>query len=335
MYSVAPGVHRIPLSLPDDGLRAVNTYVIDDGPGITLVDPGQYGPLAREELAAGLALLGRTFADVRRCLTTHVHRDHYTNAVALRREFGCPVSLGVGERASLRAVRVSDTYGIDPQLRALPLCGAGFLVAELDPNTAGHGLPKDIWEDPDEWLSDGDSVRLESRTLRVMRTPGHTSGHVTYHDVSAGLLFSGDHVLPRITPSIGFEPAATDLPLASFLDSLARTAAAPDAALVAAHGPVTASVRERVAELQAHHQRRLELTGDEVRGGARSVYEVAGGLGWTRRLHPLETLDPFNRMLAVMETKAHLDVLVRDGVVERDLAGGVFVYSPRIVEHEG
>jgi glyoxylase-like metal-dependent hydrolase (beta-lactamase superfamily II) len=59
---------------------------------------------------------------------------------------------------------------------------------------------------------------------------------VTFHDAEAGLLFSGDHVLPRITPSIGFEPVAAELPLADFLNSLALTAAAPDALPVAAHG---------------------------------------------------------------------------------------------------
>jgi hypothetical protein len=165
------------------------------------------------------------------------------------RELGCPVSLGVGERASLEAVRVSTHYGMDPQVRALPQCGAEFLIGELDIDTAGYNsLPNDVWEDPDEWLEDGDIVRLESRELRVMHTPGHTIGHVTFHDAEAGLLFSGDHVLPRITPSIGFEPVAAELPLADFLNSLALTAAAPDAAT---HGPVTESVHQRVAELLA------------------------------------------------------------------------------------
>lgn len=177
-HRVADGVHRIPLSLPDDGLRAVNTFVIEDGPGVVLIDPGQYGPLARTELAAGLAELGFDLADVRAGLATHVHRDHYSNAVALRREFGCPVSLGEHEWASLARVRVSTAYGLDDQLRLLALCGAPGLADELDVSKAGHGLPNDIWEDPDHWLADGDKIELAGRTLRVTHTPGHTGGHV-------------------------------------------------------------------------------------------------------------------------------------------------------------
>jgi glyoxylase-like metal-dependent hydrolase (beta-lactamase superfamily II) len=326
---VAAGVHRIPLPLPDDGLRAVNTYVIEDGAGVVLVDPGQWGAQSRSELAKGLATLGSAFVDVRRCLVTHLHRDHYTNSISLRREVGCQVSLGGRERAGIAAVRGSTTYGIDPQLRALPSCGAGFLVDLIDVRATGHDLPNDIWEQPDDWLEDGDVIELESRVLQVAHTPGHTAGHVTFRDPDAGLLFSGDHVLPRITPSISFEPITTDLPLADYLESLAGTAREPDALLAAAHGPVTAGAHQRVAELLAHHELRLELTEDQVRRGARSVYEVAQRLRWTRRERELSTLDPVNMMLAVMETKAHLDVLVRDGSVERDHTAGLLRYSPR------
>jgi glyoxylase-like metal-dependent hydrolase (beta-lactamase superfamily II) len=326
-HPVADGVHRIPLSLPDDGLRAVNTFVIEGGDGIVLVDPGQYGPLAHEDLNAGLAALGHDLSDVRRCLATHVHRDHYSHAVALRRELGAPVSLGEHERASLAAVRVSRTYGIDPQLRALPLCGAPELVADLDVSKAGHGLPNDIWEDPDVWLADGDVIELASRTLHVTHTPGHTAGHVTLHDREAGLLFSGDHVLPRITPSIGFEPVATRLPLADFLASLRNTGAQPDAVLAAAHGPVTDSAHDRVAELLVHHDRRLALTLERAQSGASTVRAVADGLRWTRRERTLTELDPFNRMLAIMETKVHLDVLVDRGELARCEEHGLLRYN--------
>ena len=54
----------------------------------------------------------------------------------------------------------------------------------------------------------------------MVATPGHTRGHVVFHDTGGGLLFAGDHVLPAITPSIGFEPVLSDDPLGAFLGSL-------------------------------------------------------------------------------------------------------------------
>src|SRR5438552_18142890 len=96
LFTVAPGVHRVPLPLLTDGLRAVNVYVLEDGDGLVLVDSGWALSEFREALAAALAMLGCGLGDVRHFLVTHVHRDHYTQAVELRRIFGSKVSLGAG-----------------------------------------------------------------------------------------------------------------------------------------------------------------------------------------------------------------------------------------------
>src|ERR1051326_7215366 len=136
-------------------------------------------------------------------------------------------------------------------------CGASALYAELA-KLSGPGPASSLeWEDPDHWLADGTDLDLRTRTLRAGHTPGHTRGHLIYHDPVAGILFGGDHVLPHITPSIGFEPAGHRMALADYLSSLAKTLALPDARLLPAHSPVTGSVHERVNELLAHHDLRL------------------------------------------------------------------------------
>jgi glyoxylase-like metal-dependent hydrolase (beta-lactamase superfamily II) len=102
---VVPGVHRVPLPLPEDGLRAVNVYVIDDGDGLVLVDGGWSLPESLAAFERALEGIGRDPGAVRDVLVTHIHRDHYTQAVALRRRYGARVLLGAGERDGLRAVR--------------------------------------------------------------------------------------------------------------------------------------------------------------------------------------------------------------------------------------
>ena len=103
-YLVAPGVHRVPLPLPTDGLRAVNVYVVEDDGALVLIDSGWALEQARTALTAALAALGAGLGDVRSFLVTHVHRDHYTLAVQLRREFGSAVSLGLGEQQAIAAL---------------------------------------------------------------------------------------------------------------------------------------------------------------------------------------------------------------------------------------
>lgn len=102
----------------------------------------------------------------------------------------------------------------------------------------------------------------------------------------------------------------------------------PDTHLLPAHGPVTTSVHTRVDELLTHHEARLEATANLVRGGAQTTYAVASALPWTRRERMLDDLDLINRMLAVLEIDAHLDLLVEHGELICDDTGNVRVYAP-------
>jgi glyoxylase-like metal-dependent hydrolase (beta-lactamase superfamily II) len=326
IYRCAPGVHRIPLPLPNDGLRAVNVYAVEDGDGWTLIDSGWALAQARELLAAALAELGAGFPDVHRFLVTHVHRDHYTQAVALRKEYGMRVALGRGEEPSLRLIHEPGRSGIIRD-DVLHRAGAEELVrARIFPRDD----PED-WGFPDEWIEDGAEILVGDpeapRRLRAVATPGHTQGHVVFADEAGDLLFAGDHVLPRITPSIGLQPARANSPLADFLASLELVRNRPDALLLPAHGAVGMRVHQRVDELLAHHAKRLDATLAAVRDGCSTAYEVAAVLPWTRRDHRLSELDTFNARLATTETLAHLDVLAERGVVSTTLEDGVSHYA--------
>ena len=323
------GVYRIPLPLPMDGLKAVNVYAITDPGGVDLIDAGIALVPARERLTAALRQIGYELGDIRNFFVTHIHIDHYSLAVELRKTFRSVVSLGEGERANLIATREmvngnrNRFFGIDSMRRM----GASELAAEL---TTLDGQPPAIvdWEDPDRWVADGTDLDLRTRTLRAVHTPGHTRGHLIFHDAAAEIMFAGDHVLPHITPSIGFEAAPNRLALRDYLNSLARTLALPDARLLPAHGPVTGSTHERVNELLAHHDQRLAETHQAVQAGHASSYEVAKAIKWTRRQRLFSDLDLFSRVQAVNETAAHLEVLAIRGQLTRELsADGTDTYQ--------
>jgi glyoxylase-like metal-dependent hydrolase (beta-lactamase superfamily II) len=326
-FEVAPGVHRIPLPLPSDALRAVNVYAIQDAGGLILIDSGWALALARDSLEAALAGLGLRLGDVARFLITHVHRDHYTQAVMLRREFGMRLSLGIGERPSLDLWSNGLEQRLAPQLRRLRRCGAAALADRLQETVSRRPPGEKIWELPDDWLAPGD-ITLAARILQAIPTPGHTRGHLCFWDAAGGLLFSGDHVLPHITPSIGFEPALAILPLGDYLQSLRLIRELPDAALLPAHGPPAPSVHARVDELLAHHAVRLEAAERAVSRGAATAFEVAGLLIWTRRERALTDLDEYSQMLAVLEAAAHLDVLVTQHHLQAKENNGITGYLP-------
>jgi glyoxylase-like metal-dependent hydrolase (beta-lactamase superfamily II) len=329
-WPVADGVHRIPLPLPMDGLKAVNVYVIETERGLTLVDGGWAIDEGRSLLEKSLASIGFGLGDIRRFLVTHVHRDHYTLAAVIGRELGADVTLGIGEKPTLDLMHHHDEVDVDPTLAVLRTSGAFPVVEEWSRFTEGRLPDLSIWAYPDTWLDGDQAIEVGTRTLDAVHTPGHTQGHFVFADRPAGLLFAGDHVLPTITPSIGFEPVPVEQPLRDFLGSLTRVRGLPDLRLLPAHGPVAPSSHSRVDELLAHHEDRLRLCLDALAAGPAAAYDVAGVLPWTRHERKLSDLDAFNAALASMETKAHLELLVARGLANRELVeGGVVVFSAR------
>lgn len=317
---VAPGVHRVPLPLPGDSLRAVNVYVLEAADGLILVDGGWDVPEGRSALDDGLAHVGATAHDIRRVLVTHVHRDHYTLGAAIGRRTGARVGLGRGERENVRLLQEADRQPFSLQFRRLRELGDLDLVERVQRDPALRDVVEDVWSSPDEWLEEGCLALEGGRLLDVVETPGHTVGHVVFHDLENALLFAGDHVLPTITPSLGLELAPSVDPLGQFLASLTVVRSRPDARLLPAHGGVASSVHARVDELLEHHGRRLDRALERASGAGATAREVAAQLCWTRKDWRLHELDVFNEMLAVLETGAHLDLLVAQGRLQRDVS---------------
>jgi glyoxylase-like metal-dependent hydrolase (beta-lactamase superfamily II) len=199
-HEVAAGVYRIPLPLPFDGLRAVNAYAIEAADGLVMIDSGWLLEATHDQLERSLAKIGAGFGDISRFLVTHIHRDHYTQAIGLRRIYGMKVALGAEEKHSLDLLLGTAPHAASPQAARLLRAGADQLMKHMaeagmrpPPREAGY-------EEPDEWIASGQVYDLGGRRLEAIATPGHTRGHVVFADAEAGLLFSGDHVLPHITP---------------------------------------------------------------------------------------------------------------------------------------
>jgi glyoxylase-like metal-dependent hydrolase (beta-lactamase superfamily II) len=327
-WPVAPGIHRIPLPLPMDGLKAINVYVVQGDDGLTLIDGGWAIPVARELLDKCLRSIGSGFGDIKRFLVTHVHRDHYTMATVLGHEYGADVALGLAEKPALEVLHDASHGGLteSPFAGILRSAGAADVAEAWAAGRTDADLPdpKD-WALPDTWLDGDVTVHVGARAIDAVHTPGHTPGHYVFADRADGLLFAGDHVLPTITPSIGFTFPVEPDPLGDFMRSLTKVRALPDLRILPAHGPVAPSSHARVDELLVHHEDRLDQCLRSLKERGPSVAAVvAGDLGWTRHERSYDELDLFNKGMAAMETKAHLELLVARGeATEEQTADGV------------
>jgi glyoxylase-like metal-dependent hydrolase (beta-lactamase superfamily II) len=109
-------------------------------------------------------------------------------------------------------------------------------------------------------MSDGDTIRVETRDWRIVVGSGHSPEHACLVDDAGGLMIAGDQVLPRITPTISLsisEPSAD--PLGEWLDSIAKLKKLPDHLLVLpSHGDPFTGLHARLDALDRGHRERLD-----------------------------------------------------------------------------
>lgn len=327
-HEVAPGLHRIPLPLPMTGLTAVNCYVAAGPGGVVLVDPGWATDESERAITRALGELGFRLDDVALCVSTHHHWDHYSQAYSWRLRRGMRLVIGHEERHSILDYAVDAEVRYPVQTAQLREEGAGDLadrLASSDVPMVESSMP---YGPPDAWLRDGDRIDLADGAFEVIATPGHTRGHIILRHTCSGAIIAGDHVLPRITPSIGFEWSPEPSPLRSFMASMHETLALPDGALLPAHGPVLTSTHARVREQIAHHEERLAEVGELLRSGHCSSYAVARAMRWTRHRKTLDELPVDHQMIAVGEIRAHLEVLRLRGEAAVTVVDGLRRYGP-------
>lgn len=309
---VAPGIRRIPIPLPIRGLSIVNAYLVEGAHGWSLVDAGLHTAEAEQALRGGLADAGIGIEDVKRVFVTHLHPDHMGMAGTLERA-GAEVLMHTPEIAAARRTWSKGHEVIDATYQWF----------------GRHGMPRDVDEGMRQaWIAmgervddlkhvggveDGDSVDLGGRATRLRWTPGHTDYHAVLIDERDGVLFAGDHVLPRITSNIGLYPSSRDDPLGDFIGALSGLRDLPVKRVLPAHGDPFDDLTGRVDELLAHHARRLEATIAAVGTAEHDAYAIA------RILFPV-LRSAHEERFALAETLAHLRHLERKGQV-REIDG--------------
>lgn len=309
------GLWSIPVPLPLDTLRYVLVYALELPAGLALVDAGWDTDEAWVHLTSGLASFGAAVSDVQAVAVTHLHPDHYGLAGRVREVSGAWVGLHPADAELIvrhgAQESTSPLAGIRRVLRlsGVPESELGFLDLAVG---LADGLVK---VRPDRLIEDGDRLPLAGWNLRAVHTPGHSPGHLCFHEPDRKLLLTGDHLLPRITPNIGVSAMMEDTALAQFIDSLHRVAELDDDVdeVLPAHEYRFAGAAARAQTLIHHRDQRLTHLYERLEAPM-TGWQLAQRLEWSR---PWEEVTAMMRPAAVAETMAHLVLLERYGRVRR------------------
>ncbi|MFJ4264391.1 MBL fold metallo-hydrolase [Paenarthrobacter nicotinovorans] len=305
------GLWSVPVIFPGNPMRYTLAYVVLHGDECLVIDPGFDSPQGRRDLEAGLRASGHGLTEVTGILATHFHTDHLGMADWLRRESGAWVALGRAERRYISAFEdPADESAADcARMRSWGVPEGRIREAAMSVDALMH-LKR--LADADVRLGDGDVVPGFGGRLAVVETPGHTPGHICLRDGAREMFFSGDHILPRITPNVSLEIRGDADPLRSCLESLGRLDAESDFEVLPAHEYRFRGLRGRVSVLKAAAlERSDEVMRELVVQLNPTVWTVAEKLSWSRGF---ESLGKLQLRLALSETAAHLQYLRTSGV---------------------
>src|SRR5918996_4113317 len=233
-------------------------------------DHGGDDPASWDTLAEGLTACGTSVGEIHGVVITHHHPDHHGLSGRVREASGAWIAMHAADGATVRRPRPTRPERWFTYMTA-KLEGAGAPEEHVAPLRAARrrtvpGLAPAL---PDREIVPGELLDLPGRRLRAIWTPGHTPGHVCLHLEEEhparlpghGRLFSGDHLLPEITPHIGLyedpDDATVTDPLGDYLDSLERIGRLAPAEVLPAHQHAFTDAPSRVRELLTHHESRL------------------------------------------------------------------------------
>ncbi len=309
---VAPGIKWLRLPLPFK-LDHINLWLLEDGPGWTLIDTGMNNRTTRE-MWDGPLLEHLDGKPILRILCTHMHPDHMGLAGYLAPRFGVEVwaSLADWTFGRMLARDGGDDFmavHIDFFHRA------GLTGANMDlVHERGNSYAKRAMAPPPSFrrLQGGETLSINGQDWRLIEGNGHAPEHISLFNPLRNILISGDQVLPKISPIVSVwpqEPMANPLPL--FMASLDSFDPLPDDAFVLpSHGLPFTGLKTRLTQLRDHHHQRL----DETRLATQTPATVMDAL---RVLFPRAS-DPNDVLFACTETIAHLHHLMSLGEIRRE-----------------
>ncbi|MDX2163070.1 MAG: MBL fold metallo-hydrolase [bacterium] len=326
LHAITSDVYQVHIPLPFL-LNRVNVYLVRGERGWTILDTGLHHPPALEVWHGVFDALAITPNQIEQIVLTHIHPDHYGLAGWLQ-AFApdADVRLSPVERDQARLYwRENGDWisAIRAQLHQhdTPDDLIHAIIDGID-HTRQMTFPHPVRETV---IDPGETVRIGDRHCQAIHAPGHADGQLIFFDEGDGLLFSGDHVLNKITPNIGLWSTGDPHPLTRYLASLRALRDLPVRLALPGHKTLIENWSGRIDELLAHHAARLTHIQDAAakrRGhGGISGYETA------RALFDFERLTTHEMRFAIMEALAHLEYLCAHGELQREISGGQVRYQ--------
>lgn len=310
---------KVPLPF---SLKWVNSYIVPEKEGYTVIDPGLGTEEAKELWARFFSKHGLAWEDIRRIVLTHQHPDHYGLAGYMQERSGAPVYMS--RRAHAYAKRLwRENSDYPAALRVLYVRNGmpDELMDAIEQNLAG--FLKLVSPQPKAtYIEAGETFMIGGQPWTLIDAPGHAFGALCFYQKNTGWMICGDQVLPSISPNVSVVPGEEKDPLEAFLNSLEKLKGYDVSFALPGHRDPFPHFRDRIEELLAHHARRLKKMADLLVEDPRTAFDLCELL-FGARLRD----NPHNLRFAMSETLAHLNHLEERGIANSEMRGNHLVFS--------
>jgi glyoxylase-like metal-dependent hydrolase (beta-lactamase superfamily II) len=326
------GVYQIKIDVPF-AVKYVCVYIFKLEDKLVLIDSGLNLGNWQKKFLESLEELKIDVREIDYCFITHIHIDHIGLAKKLK-------ELNPNMKILMHDITYELLKWETNRANLEDLKKEASKVAE---QMIKYGISKEqgkrviqfftywpqflTYQEPDIILNDGDII-LDK--LEVIWTPGHSFGHICIFDKRNQYLFSGDHILSRITPHIGnfvvneflhekYRNFDFNNILKYYLSSLDKIDKLNPKIIFPAHQEVIFNPHERILAIKEHHRNRLKKISDLIKNKPLSPFQIS-------QMHFGTELDEINSYMALSEVLGHLLYLENEGKARKDEKNGVYYY---------
>ncbi len=285
-------VKKLEVPIEIRALKTANVYFIDNNNDKFIFDTGM-SKNSYEYIKSDINI-----SDLDYIIISHLHIDHLGGAMYFNEINDIPVYISKNDYNYIKNFIVNNGSYFDSYRDLLRINGVPELLTNI--MFEAHPLIKFI-----NYYNELNIKVLDFTpdNLEVIDVPGHSPGSIVLYSESDKSLFSGDHILNKITPNISVYSRDEDY-LGLYIDSLKKIKNLDVKTVYPGHGDIFHNYRERINAILEHHNNRINSM-LKILNSWKSAYEVASEIEWSKG-RKMETMNYMEKNFAVMETITHL-----------------------------
>ncbi|MEK4069686.1 MBL fold metallo-hydrolase [Peribacillus sp. FSL R5-0717] len=304
-------VTQITIPLPFR-LDHVHCYLAEGEKGWTIIDAGLNNKTTRD--IWNPIIEKHDIADI---IITHYHPDHFGYAGTLQQLTCADVWMTeVDEHAGTTYWEADSLNLLKENYNA---CGMEEdVAAALSSDESGFMPQVKPYPTVNNHLEEGMKLHFGKYEYEVLFTPGHSDGLISLYNKENSVLFSTDHILPKISPNISYWFKGFSNPLEEFFNSLKKIQKLDVEYVIPSHGKPFQNANKRIVELLDHHQDRLHVLHENMKEpiSVKSAGQILFG-----------NLSIHETRFAVGETLAHLEYLLLNDQCRKFKRDGKWYYQ--------